>query len=154
MTSTACPTVRDLRTTLERHILDLYDAGGALRPDTAWPGYYTLTTGDKRPAVFVTGTSQVPSTWRITGIELTLDDVPEDITSPGGNVSFETWLVRFTNYGNRDGTSMPVSMLDIRRRMARAFPRDRTTYMARTEATFESLTARILGAVLNPPIPA
>jgi hypothetical protein len=153
--STACPSVRDLRSTIERHILDLYDAGGALRPETAWPGYYTLPSGVRRPAVYVVGAQMVPSDWRVTGIETTIQDVPEDVSSPGGSViSFEKWLVRFTNYGTRDGTTMPISMLDIRRRVARAFPQDSTTYMARTEATYESLTARILGAVLNPPIPS
>jgi hypothetical protein len=43
--------------------------------------------------------------------------------------------------------------LDISRRLARAFPRDQVTYMARTEVTFEALTARIRGVVMNPPIP-
>lgn len=154
MICTACPSVRDLRSTLERHILDLYDEFGDLRPETSWPGSYTLPTGATIPAVYVTGAQQVPSTWRIAGIELTIDDVPEDITSPGGLVSHETWPVRFTNYGNRDSTLMPVSMLDIRRRMARTFPRDRTTYMSRTETTFESLTAHIFGAVIYSPIPS
>jgi hypothetical protein len=48
---------------------------------------------------------------------------------------------------------MATSMLDIRRRLARAFPKDQATYLARTEATYEALTVSILGAVLNPPIP-
>jgi hypothetical protein len=97
----------------------------------------------------------VPSNWTITGIECVIEDVPT-ITSPGsysGVISIESWNVRFTNYGTNQGTRMPVSMLDISRRMARAFPRDPVTYMARTEVTFEALTARIRGAVLNPPIP-
>ena len=45
MICTACPSVRDLRSTLERHILDLYDEFGDLRPETSWPGSYTLPTG-------------------------------------------------------------------------------------------------------------
>jgi len=97
----------------------------------------------------------VPSNWTITGIECVIEDVPE-ITSPGsvgGVISFESWSVRFTNYGTKEGTRMPASLLDIARRLSRAFPRDQVTYLARTEATFESLTARIRGAVLNPPIP-
>ena len=48
---------------------------------------------------------------------------------------------------------MTTSLLDISRRLARAFPRDQVTYMARTEVTFEALTARIRGVVMNPPIP-
>ena len=159
--STACPTVLDLRTTLERHILDLYESDGTtLKAYTAWPGYYDMAgsgiTADYRPAVYVIGASMVPSDWQITGIECTIQDVPEEVSSPGSVgaiVSFERWLVRFTNYGSRKGTVMPISMLDIRRRLARAFPSDPTVYMPRTEATFEALTVRILGAVLNPPIP-
>lgn len=154
--STAYPPVTLLRSTLERYILDLYEADGVtLKAYTAWPGYYTLPNASRIPAVYVTGASMVPSNWTITGIECVIEDVPE-ITSPGsysGIVSIESWSVRFTNYGTKKGTRMPVSMLDIRRRLARAFPLDQVTYMARTEVTFEALTARIRGAVLNPPIP-
>lgn len=154
--STHCPPVTALRRTLELHILDLYESDGTtLKAYTAWPGYYTLPDRSRVPAVYVTGTSMVPSNWAVTGIECVIEDVPE-ITSPGSVgaiVSIETWNVRFTNYGTKEGTRMPVSLLDISRRLARAFPRDQVTYMARTEVTFEALTARIRGAVLNPPIP-
>lgn len=154
--STHCPPVTALRRTLELHILGLYENDGTtLKAYTAWPGYYTLPDASRVPAVYVTGASMVPSNWAITGIECVIEDVPE-ITSPGSVgtiVSIETWNVRFTNYGTKEGTRMPVSLLDISRRLARAFPRDQVTYMARTEVTFEALTARIRGAVLNPPIP-
>lgn len=155
--STLYPPVTWLRQTIERHILNLYEADGTtLRPKTQWPGKYVLPTGVSIPAVYVVGAAMVPSSWRIEGIECTLDDVPFEIESPGsagGLVQFERWGVRFTNYGTKEGTSMPVSMLDIRRRLARAFPRDRATYMPRTESTYEAITAQISGAVLNPPIP-
>lgn len=152
--STACPPVKALRWTLERHILDLYEADGStLKPQAQWPGYYTLPNNTRIPAVFVAGKDMVPSQWEITGIECVIDEVPGDITSPGGLVSFERWNVRFTNYGTKQGTRLATSMLDIRRRLARAFPRDRATYMARTEATYEAITVSILGPVLNPPIP-
>lgn len=152
--STACPPVKALRWTLERHILDLYEADGStFKPQAQWPGYYTLPNNTRIPAVFVAGKDMVPSQWEITGIECVIDEVPGDITSPGGLVSFERWNVRFTNYGTKQGTRLATSMLDIRRRLARAFPRDRATYMARTEATYEAITVSILGPVLNPPIP-
>lgn len=155
--STGYPPVTVLRSTLERHILDLYEADGStLKAYTAWPGYYSLPDGSRIPAVYVTGAAMVPSNWVITGIECVIEDVPGEIDNPGsysGVLSLESWNVRFTNYGTKEGTRMPVSMLDIRRRLARAFPRDPVTYMARTEVTFEALTARIRGAVLNPPIP-
>ncbi len=154
--STQFPPVTALRRTLELHILNLFESDGTtLKAYTAWPGYYTLADTSRVPAVYVTGASMVPSNWTITGIECVIEDVPE-ITSPGsvnGVISFESWNVRFTNYGTKEGTRMPVSLLDIARRLARAFPRDPVTYLARTEVTFESLTARIRGAVLNPPIP-
>ena len=155
--TTVNPPVTWLRQTLERHILSLYEADGTtLRPTAQWPGTYTLPTGAVIPAVYVVGSAMVPSTWRIEGIECTIDEVPSEIDSPGsvgGLVQFERWGVRFTNYGTNSGTLMPLSMLDIRRRLARAFPRDRTTYMPRTESTYEAITAQISGAVLNPPIP-
>lgn len=154
--STACPPVTALRTTIERHILDLYEADGStLKAYTAWPGYYSLPDNSRVPAVYVTGAAMVPSNWAITGIECTIDDVPEIVSpgSVGAIVSFERWKVRFTNYGTNEGTRMATSMLDIRRRLARAFPRDQVVYLPRTEATFEALTVSILGPVLNPPIP-
>ena len=154
--STSCPPVTALRSTLERYILDLFEANSTtLKPYTAWPGYYSLPDNTRTPAVYVVGASMVPSNWNITGIECTIEDVPE-IASPGsvgGIISFESWSVRFTNYGTKEGTRITTSLLDISRRLARAFPRDQVTYMARTEATFEALTARIRGVVMNPPIP-
>jgi len=157
MTLTAYPPVTLLRRTIERHILNLYEADGTtLRAQAQWPGFYTLPTGARIPAVYVVGASMVPAAWKVTGIECTLEDVPQEIESPGsssGLVQFERWGLRFTNYGTTEGTVMPTSMLDIRRRLARAFPRDRVTYMPRTESTYEAITAQISGAILNPPIP-
>lgn len=154
--STSYPSVTLLRSNLERYILDLFvGESSTLKAYTSWPGYYTLPDSSRIPAVYVTGASMVPSNWNISGIECVIEDVPE-IVNPGsysGVFSLESWHVRFTNYGTREGTRMPVSMLDISRRLARTFPRDPVTYMARTEVTFEALTARIRGAVLNPPIP-
>jgi len=156
MISTSCPPVTALRSTLERHVLDLFEANGTtLKPYTEWPGFYSLPDKSRIPAVYVVGASMVPSNWNISGIECTIEDVPE-ITSPGsvgGVISFESWSVRFTNYGIKEGTRITTSLLDVSRRLARAFPRDQVTYMARTEATFEALTARIRGVVMNPPIP-
>jgi hypothetical protein len=155
MTTTWQP-VTTLRRTIETHILDLYDRStGLLRPVETWPGFYQLPDGSRTPAVYVVGPAMVPSNWTIQGIETTIEAVPE-IESPGSVgcvISLETWTVRFTNYGTREGTEMPVTLREICRRLARAFPRDRVTYMARTEATYEAATARIRGAVMNPPIP-
>jgi hypothetical protein len=155
--STAYPPITLLRRTLERHILALYESDGtSLKPATQWPGRYLLPNGNQIPAVYVVGSEMVPSAWRIEGIECVLDEVPTEIDSPGsasGLIQFERWAIRFTNYGTTEGTRMPTSMLDIRRRLARAFPRDRVTYTPRTESTFEAITAQISGAVLNPPIP-
>lgn len=157
MTSTATTwqPVTVLRRAIETHILDLYDTNGSLKPQSQWPGVYHLSDGSSIPAVYVVGPSMVPSDWNIEGIEATIQAVPE-YSSPGslnGVLSMETWTVRFTNYGTREGTEMPTTMLEIVRRLARAFPRDRVSYLPRTDATYEAATARIRGAVLNPPIP-
>lgn len=154
--STAFPSVTKLRYDIERYILDLYESNGTtLKGYTAWPGYYTLPNIARTPAVYVIGASMVPSSWTITGIECTIEDVPEIVSpgSVGSIVSYERWTVRFTNYGTKEGTTMPTSMLDIRRRLARAFPRDQVIHLPRTEATYEALKVSILGPVLNPPIP-
>ena len=156
MTATTWQPVTVLRRNIEQHILNLYEADGVtLKSSANWPGIYTLPNGSTIPAVYVVGASMVPSNWAITGIETTIEAVPE-IVSPGsigGVISFETWLVRFTNYGTKEGTAMPTTLLDICRRLSQTFPRDQVQYMARTEATYEAATAYIRGAVLNPPIP-
>ena len=153
--STTCPPVTWLRQTLEQHILNIRNSDLTLKPSSQWPGRYELPDDSKIPAVYVVGQQMVPSEWNINGIEMTIEDVPE-IVNPGsmsGVVSYERWKVRFTNYGWEEGTHMVLNLRDIARRLARAFPRDDVQYMARTEATFESLTARILGPYINPPIP-
>ena len=153
--STTCPPITWLRTSLETHILNIRNSDGSLKPESDWPGRYELPSGDRIPAVYVIGTQMVPSEWNINGIEMTIEDVPE-IENPGsmsGVVSFERWQCRFTNYGWEEGTEMVLNMRDIARRLARTFPRDEVSYQSRTEATFESLTARILGPYINPPIP-
>lgn len=153
--STACPPLTWIRNTLEVHILGTKNADLTETASTSWPGKYILPDGSEIPAVYVVGQRMVPSEWNIEGIELTIEDVPE-IENPGsmsGVVSYERWKCRFTNYGWSEGTTMQTSLLDINRRLARAFPRDQVVYQARTEATFQSLTARILGPYINPPIP-
>lgn len=156
LTNPYCPPPSWLRTTIQGHILDLYEKdGNTLRAEMEWPGRYVMADGSKIPAVYVVGAQMVPSDWEIQGIETTIDEVPE-IENPGsmcGVVSYERWTVRFTNYGYFQETRMAISLRDIARRLARAFPRDPVSYSPRTEATFESLTARILGPYINPPIP-
>jgi hypothetical protein len=155
MTVTTWQPVTTLRRSIETHVLDLYDADGVLRPEAEWPGVYRLPDGSRTPAVYVVGPTMVPSNWNITGIETTIEAVPE-IGSPGSVgcvISLETWTIRFTNYGTQEGVQMPVTLREICHRLARAFPRDRVVYMARTDATYEAATAYIRGAVLNPPIP-
>lgn len=153
--STTCPPVTWLRESLERHILAIRNSDLTLKPSDQWPGKYILPDESIIPAVFVAGAQMVPSQWTVDGIECVIDEVP-DITNPGsisGVVSFERWRVRFTNYGALEGTRMPTSLLEISRRMARAFPNDEVNYTPRTDATYESLTAKILGPYINPPIP-
>jgi hypothetical protein len=81
--STSCPQVRSLRTTIERHILDLYEADGTtLKAQANWPGYYTMPNGTRIPAVYVVGEAMVPSDWVVTGIECTITDVPAPARAP------------------------------------------------------------------------
>jgi hypothetical protein len=162
LTLTQCPSPALLRRDIERYILDLYESDGVTLKDQAfWPGEYVLADGNGSllgtiiPAVYVVGAQMVPSEWKIKGIECVIEDVPQ-IRNPGSLgavVSFEEWRVRFTNYGLRETTRVPFSMLDIARRIARTFPDARSEYLPRTEATFEGLVAYITGHVLNPPIP-
>lgn len=151
MTTTWQPTAV-IRRSIEAHVLDLYDAGGNLRPEADWPGVYTLPNGTRIPAVFVIGQRMVPSKWKIEGIETTINDLPT-YRSSGGATSVEEWTVQFVNYGNRSGTEMAQSLRAISQKLARAFPQDRTSSQPRTEATHEAITAYIRGTFVNPLIP-
>lgn len=155
--SDTCPSGLDVRNLIENVILQLYEVDGVtLKTYTNWPGYYTLPSAVRIPAVFVVGKNQVPSAWNPTGIECTISEVPKvDRTIPmrGQVGAVEVWKVQFTNYGNGEGTTFPLDMLTIQRRMVRLFRTVSLEHSDRSDLTFEALTARIRRSTFNSRLP-
>jgi hypothetical protein len=155
--SDTCPTAKSIRGLIEKYILEIYESDGVtLKPFSSWPGYYTLPNASRIPAVFVVGKAQVPSTWNIVGIECTISEVPKDggrIPLRGQVGGIEIWKAQFVNYGNSEGTTFPLDMLTIQRRMKRLFRTVSLEHNDRSEVAFEALTALIRRSIFNPRLP-
>lgn len=155
MTNDICPTAKSFRDLIENVILEIYE-NDVLKPYTDWPGYYTLPTATIIPAVYVVGKAQVPSTWKVTGIETIISEVPtvgNPILMRGQTGTVEAWKVQFINYGNAEGTTFPLDMLTIQRRMVRLFRTVSLEHTDRSEIAFEALTARIRRSHFNTRLP-
>lgn len=147
--------VLDLRLTIEKHVLNLYLPNSTtLRPQDEWPGFYTTKEGRIIPAVWVSGERMVPKTYKISGIECVIEDVPKTRNTPytGSIISVERWPVRFTNYGYKNGTVMGQTLRQIQHNLSKCFPADEPEHNSRTELTYESLTIRISSTSLLFPI--
>lgn len=150
MSDSTCA-IRDLRLTIEQKILNLYEVNGiTLRAVEEWPGYYTTQANDVIPAVWVAGERMVPKTYKISGIECVIEDVPKTRNLPytGSIISVERWPVKFTNYGYKNGTTMENTLYLIQRRLISCFPADEIEHNSRTELTYETLTIRISSTAL------
>jgi hypothetical protein len=147
--------VLGLRTTIESRILDLYLPNSTtLKPQEDWPGFYTTKEKKIIPAVWVSGERMVPKTYKISGIECVIEDVPKTRNSPysGSIISVDRWPVRFTNYGYESGTVMRTTLRQIQRNLSVCFPADESEHNPRTELTYETLTIRISSThLLFPP---
>lgn len=103
-------------------------------------GQYVLPDGSRRPAVFVVGRAQVPSTFKAEGVELILQDSPRITERPciGPIMLTLEWEGRLTAWDVRQ------NLIEHQRLLMRAFGSsislERTT---RTDITFEQVTFRL-----------
>lgn len=146
-----------LREPIEAYVLKIRDPNtNQLKPPADWVGTYTLPGGQKIPAVYVVGANMVPSDWVIEGIECAINEVPEiaPIASTiNGVIAWETWTVRFTNYGTNRGTKFNTTLLDFCRRMGRLYSNAAQSYQPRTDITYETMIARVRVANLQTALP-
>jgi hypothetical protein len=82
-------------------------------------GFYTFPNGTSIPAVYVVGQKNVPTEWKVTGLEVTLRQYPELVTGAGVGVAkvLQQWEVMIVQY-NPDGKEISEAM----DRMVRRFP--------------------------------
>jgi len=151
-TSTYVPEPSDIRYPIERVVLEYFLTDNiTLKPDSQWPGYYTLKTGQKIPCIFAEGKDQVPSSWKPSGIQCIIEEVPEQSVTPGiGQIILvSTWKVIFTNYGFDDTTRQTATLKEVQSRMARLFPTANLRYNSGSDVALEALTVRFRGTSLN-----
>ena len=127
MTSALPATAKDVRTAVTTLVGDLL-------------GTYTRPDSTTTPAIYVVGRQMVPSNWRVTGIECSIQEMPTTQNQPavGSIYLTRTWVVTFVNY------SHSTSLYPVLEKFERAFPGwVQSTYLPPTDETWERLTLRI-----------
>lgn len=82
-------------------------------------GSYVLPGGSSVPAIYVVGRKSVPTEWKVTGLEVTIEEFPRISPSPalGKFKRRQEWMVVIVNY---DTTSS--NLTTAADRMAARFP--------------------------------
>jgi hypothetical protein len=147
------PTAAHIRYPIERDVLGYYETDDiTLKPIPLWPGLYTTKTGQIVPCVYVEGSTLVPSTWKPSGIQCIITEVPDDSIIPGRGqiITVSTWKITFTNFGFLETTENTLTLREVQSRMGRLFTTANLRYMPRSEVALESLTARFRGTSISP----
>ncbi len=103
-------------------------------------GQYVLPDGSRRPAVFVVGRAQVPSTYKVQGVELILQDSPRVSERPciGPVMLTHEWEGRLTAWDTKQ------NLFDHQRLLMRAFGSSISLeHTTRTDITYEQVTFRL-----------
>ena len=97
-------------------------------------GIYTLPNASTVPAIYTVGRQSVPSDWKVTGLEVTMREFPEQLPSAMvGSVKIEQlWEVVFVQY---TGTS--TTLADAMERMTRRFPDATLRYFPGDDVAYE-----------------
>lgn len=105
-------------------------------------GTYTLPNGTTRPAVFVVGRQRVPADWKVSGAELTIQEVPEyeNRDMVGDVMLVKIWPVRVINYSPFGAGS---TLDEFQRRLLRTWPDCSPVYQPATDVSYEQLDVRI-----------
>lgn len=110
-------------------------------------GFYTLPSGATVPAIYVVGRQQVPSDWRVSGIECILIDSPP--FQPNGGVGTlianRVWTVQFRCHDTtRD-------LAAVRLLAFCAWPSATARHLPQTDNTYEQLTYELVDTILITP---
>jgi hypothetical protein len=97
-------------------------------------GTYTLPNASTVPAIYTVGRQSVPSDWKVTGLEVTMREFPEQLPSAMvGSVKIEQlWEVILVQY---TGTS--TTLADAMERMTRRFPDATLRYFPGDDVAYE-----------------
>lgn len=111
-------------------------------------GTYTLPSGATVPAIYVVGRHQVPSDWRVSGIECILNNPPVllDMGGVGMLAANRIWTLQFRCYD----TSKDLDAIQLL--AFRAWPKARPRHLPQTDNTYEQLTYELSDPVLITPL--
>lgn len=101
-----------------------------------WLGIYTLPDGTTRPAVRVRA---VPADWRVSGLELTIEQSPERqlLAARHGSITYKRiWTLRFRDFGE-------AGLDQVRLAAFRAFPHATSRLQPATDNTYGQLTIEL-----------
>lgn len=113
-------------------ILELRQAIATLLSDLL--GSYVLPSGTQKPAIYVAGEKSTPKGWKVTGLEVTIRQYPQQASRPlMGTVRIaKTWEVVLVNY-----TPGSPSLENAINRIIRHFPDARTNYLPYSDTSYE-----------------
>jgi hypothetical protein len=96
-------------------------------------GSYILPDNTTVPAIYVSGRQGVPSEWKVTGLEVTIDEFPR-LSPRAGVGTFQQrkeWVVMLVNY-----TTNSSDLTEAAARMSRRFPDARFSIIPESDIVY------------------
>lgn len=96
-------------------------------------GSYVLPGGSSVPAIYVVGRKSVPTEWKVTGLEVTIEEFPRILPSPalGKFKRRQEWMVVIVNY---DTTSS--NLTTAADRIAARFPDAKLSFSPESDIAY------------------
>ena len=114
-------------------------------------GTYTLPNASTVPAIYTVGRQSVPSDWKVTGLEVTMREFPEQLPSAmvGSLRVLQQWEVVLVQY-----TSSSSTLATAMERMTRRFPDGTFRYLPGDDVAYERCRIIIPDTILRNVYPA
>ena len=109
-------------------------------------GTYTLPNASTVPAIYTVGRQSVPSDWKVTGLEVTMREFPEQLPSAmlGSLKVLQQWEVVLVQY-----TSSSSTLATAMERMTRRFPDGTFRYLPGDDVAYERCRIIIPDTILR-----
>ena len=109
-------------------------------------GTYTLPNASTVPAIYTVGRQSVPSDWKVTGLEVTMREFPEQLPTPmvGTLKVLQQWEVILVQYSENSST-----LATAIERMTRRFPNGTFRYLPGNDVAYERCRIIIPDTILR-----
>lgn len=96
-------------------------------------GSYILPDGTKKPALYVAGKNRAPGEWKVTGLEVVIEQYPRinPRAAVGMVLQRKEWTVVMTNYDTAS-----EDLVDAAHQLSRRFPDARMSFMPETDVVY------------------